>query len=124
MRCTLDVHTLLALAMPRELQCVALAGVLSSVATTTASMRALSNAEWPPRARLPHILTAPSRCSRPRTGAPASQGRAGLARARSASEGSLAGPIFSAGYPRIERKPQSKSSRYGAPKILRATKIS
>src|SRR5207245_1226836 len=41
MRCTLDTETSIARDMPRELQCVAPTGALSSVFTITASMRSL-----------------------------------------------------------------------------------
>ena len=42
MRCTVEVDNPLAFAMPRELQCVAWAGTLSSVRMITASIRASS----------------------------------------------------------------------------------
>lgn len=42
MRCTVETESPLAVAIPRELQCVTFAGVLSSVRTITASMRASS----------------------------------------------------------------------------------
>jgi hypothetical protein len=48
MRCTVETDNPHALAMPRELQCVALAGTLSSVLTITASMRTSSTVRGAP----------------------------------------------------------------------------